>query len=174
MAYVLVFATNPAIGVAAGWFGHRCGQESGSRGRDGSLMRCQGSPWGHVPPSIPSFVASDCLARRLDQPDLSPSPDAYIIDDDTGEQRQQQHAACHNKAHAILPIGTAFPWPPSPSQTRRGQCPCRARHSPAPTHPMGVGALPDGGRDGPDPKLLCGDRLATTDRIRASGHQHPV
>jgi CheY-like chemotaxis protein len=37
----------------------------------------------------------------------------------------------------------------------------------------GVGALPDGGRDGPDPKLLCGDRLAT-DRIRASGHQHPV
>jgi hypothetical protein len=31
----------------------------------------------------------------------------------------------------------------------------------------------DGERDGPDPKLLCGDRLAT-DRIRASGHQHPV
>jgi hypothetical protein len=37
----------------------------------------------------------------------------------------------------------------------------------------GVGALPDGERDGPNPKLLCGDRLAT-DRIRASGHQHPV
>jgi hypothetical protein len=37
----------------------------------------------------------------------------------------------------------------------------------------GVRALPDGGRDGPNPKLLCGERLAT-DRIRASGHQHPV
>ena len=37
----------------------------------------------------------------------------------------------------------------------------------------GVGALPDRRRDGPHPKLLCGDRLAT-DRIRASGHQHPV
>jgi hypothetical protein len=37
----------------------------------------------------------------------------------------------------------------------------------------GVGALPDGGRDGPNSKLLCGDRLAT-DRIRASGQQHPV
>jgi hypothetical protein len=37
----------------------------------------------------------------------------------------------------------------------------------------GVGSLPDGGRDRPDPKLLCGDRLAT-DRIRVSSHQHPV
>jgi hypothetical protein len=38
---------------------------------------------------------------------------------------------------------------------------------------MGVGAFPDGGRDGPNPKLLCGDRLAT-DGIRPPSRQHPV
>jgi hypothetical protein len=38
---------------------------------------------------------------------------------------------------------------------------------------VGIGALPDGGQDGPNPNLLSDDRL-TTDRIRASGYQHPV
>jgi hypothetical protein len=37
----------------------------------------------------------------------------------------------------------------------------------------GVGAFPDGGRNGPNPKLLCGDRLAT-DGIWASSRQHPI
>jgi hypothetical protein len=39
---------------------------------------------------------------------------------------------------------------------------------------IGVGALPEGRPDCPNPRLLCGDWLATTDRIGASSHQHPV
>jgi hypothetical protein len=60
--------------------------------------------------------------------------------------------------------------------SRRARSP-KAKRRPAPradaVQLTGVGALPGGGRDGPMPKPLCGDRLAT-DRIRASGHQHPV
>jgi hypothetical protein len=37
-----------------------------------------------------------------------PSRDADTIDDNTNEQRQQQHAACHNKTHATLPLERRF------------------------------------------------------------------
>jgi hypothetical protein len=83
-------------------------------------------------------ILRSCLTKGRDvAPLFSPAPGACIVDNDTGEQRQQQHATCHDKAHAHSPnIEKVFPCRSNPSQIRPERCPCRARHSPALAHPM--------------------------------------
>jgi hypothetical protein len=49
-----------------------------------------------------------------------PPSDIDIIEDDTDEQRHQQRAPCHEKAHCRSPHSIGVSSPLSPSQTRRG------------------------------------------------------
>jgi hypothetical protein len=57
----------------------------------------------------------EIASRRL------PHPDTAIVEDDTREQRQQQRATCHNKAHTPSPCWNGVSVPRAPVKSDEGR-----------------------------------------------------